>query len=295
MSTLVRSVKRVIKSVPTSDGQGVRLSRTIGMPPVANLDPFLLLDEFKSDDVCKFNIRYQLLLTQNKPNDYIAGFPDHPHRGFETVTYMLEGSMEHKDNKGNSGLLTSGSVQWMTAGRGIIHSEMPKQENGVMWGFQLWVNLPAKMKMVSPRYQDIPPEDIPEKTLDDGIHIRVICGEFDGTLGPIKDIVTNPFYFDVTVPKGKRFRHAVEIGHTVFAYPFVGQGNFSGKSVSRGSLVIFEDDGQYVEVATDTEDVRFILVGGKPIGEPIARRGPFVMNTQEEIAQTFKDFYNGNF
>lgn len=202
--------------------------------------------------------------------------------------------MEHKDNKGNCGLLTSGSVQWMTAGRGIIHSEMPKQENGVMWGFQLWVNLPAKMKMVEPRYQDIPPADIPEKTMDDGVHIRVVCGEFDGTVGPVKDIVTHPFYFDITVPKGKTFRHSIPSGHTVFAYPFIGQGIISGKKVERGTLVIFNDDGEEIEVIAD-EEVRFLLVGGKPIGEPIVQRGPFVMNTQEEIAQTIMDFYSGKF
>lgn len=204
--------------------------------------------------------------------------------------------MEHRDNKGNCGLLKSGSVQWMTAGRGIIHSEMPKQEKGVMWGFQLWVNLPAKMKMVEPRYQDIPPEDIPETTLEDGTLVRVVCGEFDGIVGPVKDIVTQPFYYDITLPKGKSIRRSVPEGHTVFAYPFVGSGVFSGKTVKSGTLVIFNEDGEEVEIsASEDENVRFLLVGGKPIGEPIARRGPFVMNTYEEIAQTFKDFYSGNF
>lgn len=275
-----RTVSKTVKSKFFSEGQGVIVRRTIGMPSLSNLDPFLLLDEFKNEN----------------PDDYIAGFPDHPHRGFETVTYMLEGNMEHEDNKGNKGTLTPGSVQWMTAGKGVVHSEMPKQDKGRMWGFQLWVNLPSSHKMMNPRYQDIPPEDIPVTKNEDGVQIKVISGSYEGVKGPVKDIITDPLYFDINVPSGKRFSLPVTEGHTLFAYPFENNGTFGNEYVSEGTLVIFNDDGQKIEVKADeNEHVRFLLVGGKPLKEPIARRGPFVMNTDEEIVQAFMDYYHGKF
>jgi len=275
-----RIVSRVLKGINTSDGGGVKLKRSIG-GVIDNLDPFLLLDEFRSD----------------KSDDYIAGFPDHPHRGFETVTYMLAGNMEHKDHKGNKGNLVAGSVQWMTAGRGIIHSEMPKQENGLMWGFQLWVNLPAKDKMCAPRYQDIPPQNIPEVTKD-GIKVRVIAGEYDGVAGAVKGIATNPTYLDVTLPKGFSFKQSIPQGHTVFAYVFEGEGSFgpneTAQKVPLSHLAVFED-GEFVEAQANNSDCRFLLVSGKPLNEPIARRGPFVMNTREELQQAFMDYQMGRF
>lgn len=204
--------------------------------------------------------------------------------------------MEHEDNKGNKGLLTSGSVQWMTAGRGIVHSEMPKQDKGKMWGFQLWVNLPSTHKMIDPRYQDIPPEDIPIKETADGVQVKVISGTFEDVKGPVKDIVTDPFYFDIKVPSGKSISFPVKDGHTVFAYPFENSGTLGDKRVDDGTLVIFNEEGDLIEAkADDNNHFRFLLVGGKPLKEPIARKGPFVMNTNEEIVKAFMDFYSGNF
>ncbi|MBM4257042.1 MAG: pirin family protein [Deltaproteobacteria bacterium] len=282
MST--RAVTRIIKAQPTSDGAGVRLFRTIGSQTLDALDPFLLLDEFKSD----------------QRNDYLAGFPDHPHRGFETVTYMLAGSMQHKDHRGNEGNLVAGSVQWMTAGRGIIHSEMPKQDNGLMWGFQLWVNLPAAQKMTAPRYQDIPPENVPEVTTPDGVKIRVVAGKIAGVTGAFQGIVTEPLYLDVHVPRHTNYSLSVQNDHTALCYVFVGQGSFgatdstSGQRVAAQQLAVLSD-GEALTVKTENEDVRFLLLAGKPLREPIARYGPFVMNTREEIVKAFEDYQRGTF
>jgi len=273
-----RAVSKVLKGVFTSDGGGVRLRRSIG-GVVDHVDPFLLLDEFKSDN----------------PGDYIAGFPDHPHRGFETVTYMLAGKMEHRDHSGNHGLLEAGSMQWMTAGRGIIHSETPLQENGLMWGFQLWVNLPAKDKMIPPRYQDIPPNQIPKITKEGGIEICVVAGEAEGVKGPVQGIATAPTYLDINVPQGQKYTQAVPEGHTVIVYVFVGEGEFGpapGKLIPTGHLGVFSD-GNVIELSATTSACRFLLIAGKPIKEPIARHGPFVMNTREEITQAFMDYQSG--
>jgi len=266
--------------MPTSDGAGVRMTRVIATPQLDHFDPFLLLDEFRSDD----------------PGDYIAGFPDHPHRGFETVTYMLAGAMKHGDNKGNTGLLGPGSVQWMTAGRGIIHSEMPQQEDGLMWGFQLWVNLPAGRKMVEPRYQDIPASDVPETRLDDNVTARVIAGELNGVAGPVTGVATEPFYFDVRLdgPAGAEFFTPEH--HNVFAYVYAGAvdiGAGQGDTVRRGEIALLTT-GSSVSARSD-EGAKFILVGGRPLNEPIARYGPFVMNTADEIRQAIMDFQAGRF
>ncbi|MGE0822045.1 MAG: pirin family protein [Candidatus Binatia bacterium] len=278
------TVTRVLKAQPTSDGAGVRLFRTIGSPALDSLDPFLLLDEFKSE----------------QSNDYIAGFPDHPHRGFETVTYMLAGSMQHKDHQGNEGNLVAGSVQWMTAGRGIIHSELPKQDNGLMWGFQLWVNLPAAQKMITPRYQDISPENIPEVITADGVKMRVVAGEVAGLRGAVQGIVTDPLYLDVLVPAHTTYSLPVPRGHSAFCYVFIGQGTFgksettAGQEVTAQHLLVLSD-GDEVNVTTESDSVRFLLLAGKPLREPVARYGPFVMNTRAEIRQAFEDYQRGTF
>jgi len=275
----MRTIFRVIKHVQTSDGAGVRLKRTIG-GVVDSIDPFLLLDEFKSESA----------------NDYIHGFPDHPHRGFETVTYMLAGSMEHKDHGGNKGLLVPGSVQWMTAGRGIIHSEMPRQDNGLMWGFQLWINLPASQKMCPPRYQDIPPELIPEVVKKSGIKIKVISGDVEGTKGPVSGIVTAPTYLDITLPAFAEWTQPVLAGHNGFVYVFEGEGRFGAteKLIRAGELGELSPKGANLVAKTDTATpCRFLLISAKPIGEPIVRRGPFVMNTHEELSQALRDYQNG--
>lgn len=277
----VRSVARRIDGRDTSDGAGVRLRRSIGTPELDHLDPFLLFDEFKSD----------------APDDYLAGFPDHPHRGFETVTYMLAGAMEHRDHKGNQGLLTSGSVQWMTAGRGIIHSEMPRQQDGLMWGFQLWVNLPASNKLDPPRYQDIPPERVPERDVPGGGHVRVVAGRSEGTEGPVQGIVTEPLYLDVSLPAGAEFRHDVPSGHNGFVYVYEGSADVGpandAQRVSAGQLAILSD-GDVLE-ARAASAARFLVIAARPLREPIARYGPFVMNTREEIVRAFRDFQDGTF
>jgi len=276
-----RTIELLVKGVATTDGGGVRLLRSIASRKLDSLDPFLLLDEFKSDT----------------PDDYIAGFPDHPHRGFETVTYMLAGFMEHRDHLGNYGLLSPGSVQWMTAGRGIVHSEMPRQENGLMWGFQLWVNLPAKDKMCKPRYQDIPPENVPVVTLDNGTKIRVIAGRAAGLEGPIKGISTEPTYIDVHMPPNTYWTSPIDEDSTAFVYVFAGDHLFVGPKetadlVNKNHLAVLSSGSQFEAQTTDCE-ARFLLVSGKPINEPIARSGPFVMNTREEIRQAFVDYQNG--
>jgi redox-sensitive bicupin YhaK (pirin superfamily) len=271
----VRTIERVVRAVPTSDGAGVRLSRAIANAELEHLDPFLLLDEFRSDD----------------PNDYIAGFPDHPHRGFETVTYMLAGKMEHADHAGNRGLLEGGGAQWMTAGRGIIHSETPKQEGGLMWGFQLWVNLPAKNKMSPPRYQDIEPSAIPEVKAP-GVTVRVIAGSYGGKTGPVQGIVTNPTYLDVRLTDAGRFETELPIDHTAFLYAYQGAGQVGGRKLEPKTLSILSK-GESVRVEANDADFRFLCIAASPLNEPIARYGPFVMNTREEIHQAFEDFRGG--
>jgi len=279
-----RRVAKVITGQPTSDGAGVRLTRVIGTPALEQLDPFLLLDEFKSD----------------RPDDYLAGFPDHPHRGFETVTYMLAGSMRHQDHVGNQGELVADSVQWMTAGRGIIHSEMPRQKDGLMWGFQLWVNLPARDKMTAPRYQDIPPAKIPEVALADGVQARVIAGEAGGARGPVEGIATQPLYLDVRMAPRSRVSPGLEAGHNAFAYVYegrvsLGPGSDGGaQEITAGQLAALSD-GDRLTAATGDSAARFLLLAARPLREPIARYGPFVMNTREEIAQAVEEYRRGSF
>ncbi len=275
----VRNVVDVVTGQETADGAGVRLKRVIGTRELDHVDPFLLLDEFKSD----------------RPGDYLAGFPDHPHRGFETVTYMLAGSMRHRDHRGHQGDLVAGSVQWMTAGRGIIHSEMPQQKDGLMWGFQLWVNLPAKDKMGPARYQDIPPERIPETRPAPGIRVRVIAGESGGARGPVEGIATRPLYLDVSLEPGARFEHSVDVDDSALVYVFEGEGTFGdpGRLVAAGSLAVL-GKGDAVRTAT-AASVRFLLLAARPLREPIARYGPFVMNTRDELIDAVQAFQNGTF
>ena len=276
-----RGVVRVVTGQPTSDGAGVRLTRVIGTPALDHLDPFLLLDEFKSD----------------KPDDYVAGFPDHPHRGFETVTYMLAGSMRHRDHVGHEGELVAGSVQWMTAGRGIIHSEMPRQKDGLLWGFQLWVNLPARDKLAAPRYQDIAPARIPEVALADRVRARVVAGTAAGVRGPVDGIVTRPLYLDVRMDPHARGSIDVGTGHSAFAYVYAGRVAFGSVSdgahdVGAGQLAVLSDGDRLTAETGDTA-ARFLLLAATPLGEPIARYGPFVMNTRAEIRQAAEDYRRG--
>jgi len=276
-----RTVARLITGQPTSDGAGVRLTRVIGTAALPDLDPFLMLDEFGS----------------NEASDYIAGFPDHPHRGFETVTYMLAGRMRHRDNQGNSGLLLPGGAQWMTAGRGIVHSEMPEQEAGLMRGFQLWVNLPARDKMTAPRYQDIEPARIPEVTLADGTRVRVVAGTVGAMQGPVTAVATDPIYLDVALAPGGRFEQELPAGHAAFVYVYEGAVAIgappAGTAVAHGRLAVLSP-GRRVAV-TATAAARFILVAGRPLGEPVVKYGPFVMNTADEIRQAVRDYQSGRF
>jgi len=275
-----RRVVAAIRGRPASDGAGVKLTRVIGQPALPDLDPFLMLDEFGSD----------------KGADYIGGFPDHPHRGFETVTYMLAGRMRHGDNQGNVGLLRPGSVQWMTAGRGIIHSEMPEQEEGLMQGFQLWVNLPAKDKMTKPRYQDIDPENVPVVERADGTKVKVLVGSFDGVRGPVTDVATDPLYLDITLPAGVKASVPVEAEHNAFAYVFEGTARIGSEAqlVERGQLAVLSL-GDGVTVEGGPKGGRLILVAGRPLREPVAKYGPFVMNTPAEIHQAIADYQAGKF
>jgi redox-sensitive bicupin YhaK (pirin superfamily) len=274
-----RPVVRIVTGQATSDGAGVELTRVIGSSALAELDPFLLLDEFGSDD----------------PKAYIAGFPDHPHRGFETVTYMLAGRMRHRDNHGNQGDLGPGAVQWMTAGRGIVHSEMPLQEDGLMRGFQLWVNLPARDKMTAPRYQDIQGEAIPEVARGNGARIRVIAGRTaEGTSGPVTGVATEPLYLDVALAPGAEFSEAVPEGHNAFAYVYEGGAAIAGKKIAAHQLAVLGRGSRFAAVAGD-DGARLILVAGRPLGEPVARYGPFVMNTRGELEQAFADYQAGKF
>ncbi len=295
----LRPIKRLIKAKPTREGAGVRLRRAFGFGATADFDPFLLLDDFRND----------------VPEDYLAGFPWHPHRGIETITYVLAGTVEHGDSLGNRGAIAAGDVQWMTAGSGIIHQEMPKGDPaGRMHGFQLWANLPAALKMTAPRYQEIKAADIPVVTHDDGTRARIICGSFWGRTGPVDGIAADPTYVDVSVPPGKRRTLPVETTRHAFAYVFAGSGNFCNASgplavptegvgwadtnppetVDNRSLVLF-DNGDEVVVQAGDEGVRFLLVSGQPLQEPVAWYGPIVMNTQAELQQAFAELAQGTF
>jgi redox-sensitive bicupin YhaK (pirin superfamily) len=284
MSAQPREVVRVIEPQKVLEGAGVLLKRSIATQELDYLDPFLLFDHFGSDN----------------PDDYLAGFPMHPHRGIETVTYMLAGVVNHRDSIGNAGSIGAGDVQWMTAGRGILHEEMPQASGGLMAGFQLWVNLPARLKMTAPRYQDIAADRIPEVVVDGSAKVRVIAGTVNGVQGPVSDIFADPTYLDVALSANGSFSRAIARGHTAFAYVFAGEGMFGiqgqgrGRAVGHPQLVVF-DDGDYVEVRTTERPVRFLLLSGKPLHEPIARYGPFVMNTREEILQTLRELQAGTF
>lgn len=281
MST--RSLQQVIRSVPTSDGAGVRLRRSLGQTHALRLDPFLMLDEFSSEN----------------PDDYIAGFPAHPHRGFETVTYMLDGHMLHEDHLGHRGELRSGGAQWMTAGRGIIHSEMPQQESGRLRGFQLWINLPAQEKMKPAAYRDIQPEEIPSAELGAGV-ARVIAGTLEANgrsvAGPVQGLSTAPLFLDVHLPAGAGFSHAIAADHNAFIYPYEGAVDIAAASALR-RLQSHEagvlSKGERIEIQAGPEGARFLLLAARPLGEPIVQYGPFVMNTREEIEQAILDYQNG--
>ena len=295
----LRPVKQIFETKPTVEGAGVKLQRAFGFGKTAEFDPFLLLDDFRSDN----------------PADYLAGFPWHPHRGIETITYVLAGEVAHGDSLGNKGRMTAGDVQWMTAGSGILHQEMPKGDAaGRMHGFQLWANLPASLKMTDPRYQDIPAAAIPEVTEDDGSRARIICGEFWGKKGPVEGVAADPRYVDISVPPGKRKRIQVETTRNAFAYVFAGAGTFRDASTPRAvltesavdpnatpvydaknhSLVLF-DQGDEIVVQAGPEGIRFLLVSGKPLEEPVAWYGPIVMNTDAELRQAVSELQNGTF
>ena len=282
-----RPVRRLVKGMPTSDGAGVKLTRVIGQPQLPDLDPFLMLDEFGTD----------------KPEDYLAGFPDHPHRGFETVTYMLDGRMRHRDNHGNEGILVPGSVQWMTAGRGLVHSEMPEQQEGRMRGFQLWLNLPAKDKMTAPKYQEFGPERIPTAAPAPGVTAKVIAGRVAGIVGPIFQPATDPTYLDVAIAPKAEFVQALPADYAAFVYVFEGAirvGSDPNASAVRAHELAVLGEGEEVRLTgvsagADGRSARAILVAGRPLREPVAKYGPFVMNTREELQQAFADFQSGKF
>lgn len=279
-----RALTRVIHGMATSDGAGVELTRVIGSPELPMLDPFLLLDVFRSDD----------------PDDYIAGFPPHPHRGFETVTYILNGRMRHKDNAGHEGVIEPGGVQWMTAGHGIVHSEMPEQEDGLLAGFQLWVNLPAAHKMDAPAYQEFPDAVIPTETRGNGSRVKVVAGRTpQGTEGPVHQPLTEPRYYDITLVEGNRFEETLPADHNAFVFVFEGQvllDDMAGQRIGIGEDELgILSHGSQVTLDAGADGARFLLVSGKPLNEPVARGGPFVMNTEEEVRQAFADYRSGNF
>jgi hypothetical protein len=279
--TAERRIKEILTSKTTMEGAGVKLERIFGFKDVPKLDPFLLLDNFGS----------------KKPRDYLKGFPWHPHRGIETITYVIEGIVEHQDSLGNNGIIKSGDVQWMTAGSGIVHQEMPLESKPKLTGFQLWANLPAEHKMMAPRYRDITSEDIPEVQLNDKVSVKVIAGTINGTTGPVRDIITEPQYFDVRMEPNSNFKFQTDSDHTVFTFVYQGEGFFNTKASQKAStnqLVLF-DSGNFITAKTKDQPVSFILVTGKPIDEPIFWRGPIVMTSQEELDQAFQDFFNGTF
>ena len=295
----IRAVRRIIEAQPTVEGAGVKLRRAFGFGDTHETDPFLLLDDFRNE----------------RPADYLAGFPWHPHRGIETITYVLSGTVAHGDSLGNRGTLGSGDVQWMTAGRGILHQEMPRgDERGRMHGFQLWANLPSSLKMTTPRYQDVGARDIPEVVDDDGTRVRVVCGTFWGKRGPVEGVAADPNYVDISVPPGRKRRFEVDTRRNAFAYVFEGSGTFHDASEPRGvltdtpgpvenivrepagdrSLVLF-DSGDEIVVQAGERGIRFLLVSGKPIQEPVAWYGPIVMNTRDELVQAMEDLQRGTF
>ncbi len=275
-----RAVIRVTRGMPAEDGAGVKLTRLIGTPGLPDIDPILMLDNFGSDD----------------PKSYIAGFPPHPHRGFETVSYMIAGSLRHKDNKGGEGLITDGGVQWMTAGRGVVHSEMPAQTSGMMLGFQLWLNLPAKEKMRAPWYRDIPAADIPQFDTSAGTTIKLISGRWDTHTGPAPERSTEPFIADVSVPTQGSETIPIPPGHAAFAYLIRGKAKLGPhalpRELVRGDLGVLSQ-GSALSVAAARDGARILIVAAKPLGEPIAKYGPFVMNTQKELRQAFSDYQRG--
>ena len=295
----IRPVKRLAKSKPTLEGAGVHLRRAFGFGDPSEFDPFLLLDDFRNE----------------RPEDYLAGFPWHPHRGIETITYVLAGTVEHGDSMGNRGAISAGDIQWMTAGRGIVHQEMPKgDKQGRMHGFQLWSNLPSALKMTAPRYQEVKSAEIPEVTEDDGTKARIVCGNFWGVKGPVDGIAANPVYIDVSVPPGKRRTLPVETKSHAFAYVFAGAGKFCNASsplsvptesvgwsdttppaeAGNRTLILF-DSGDEVTLQAGDEGIRFLLVSGRPLREPVAWYGPIVMNTQEELQQAYEELQRGTF
>ncbi|MFN8704565.1 MAG: pirin family protein [Rhodospirillales bacterium] len=278
MTASERNVEKIVRGQATSDGAGVKLTRVIGTHRLPDLDPFLMLDEFGSDD----------------PQAYLAGFPDHPHRGFETGTYMLAGRMLHGDNKGNVGLLEPGSVQWMTAGRGIVHSEMPEQEEGLMRGFQLWVNLPARDKMCAPRYQDIPPAAIPVFEPGDGNRVKIIAGRYAGIEGPVSAVATEPLYLDVHLVAQTALAVPVAADHAGFVYVYEGGAVAGDKPLAKGELGVL-GAGDRLTLRTGDEPARLLVVAGKKLDEPVAKYGPFVMNTQAELHQAVADYRAGRF
>lgn len=278
MNIQPRKVARIIEPEYVMEGAGVKLRRSIATRTLNYLDPFLLFDHFGSSN----------------PDDYIKGFPWHPHRGIETVTYMISGVVKHHDSIGNSGSITAGDMQWMTAGSGIMHEEMPQRTKGELRGFQLWVNLPAKLKMTAPRYRDVLASTIPEVAREDGVKIKVIAGKVDGVQGVVTEIYADPEYLDVSMPPDAVFSQPVTKGHNALAYVFEGEGMFGDNVILSPKLVVF-GDGDVVEARTGKTPVRFLLVSGKPLNEPIARYGPFVMNTREEIEQALEDLRNGTF
>ena len=278
MNTTSRGVQRIIRPEMTSDGAGVKLKRSIAGRALDYLDPFLLFDHFGSDN----------------PNDYIAGFPMHPHRGIETVTYMLAVVVQHRDSIGHSGTISTGDVQWMTAGSGIMHEEMPQLRGSKLSGFQLWVNLPRTQKMTPPRYQEYAASQIPEARREGGTVVKVIAGVFDGARGPVTGIAADPTYLDFILPAGASITQPIPRGHTAFAYLYDGRADFGGKQVESPNLVLFED-GEQVEASAGVSGARFLLISGQPLHEPVARYGPFVMNTEDEIRQALIDLQNGTF
>jgi quercetin 2,3-dioxygenase len=299
MMSAMRRIEKVLKGMPTLEGAGVHLKRAFGSQHVPLLDPFLLLDDFHSD----------------KPAYYTKGFPWHPHRGIETITYVLNGKVEHGDSMGNTGVISPGDVQWMTAGSGIIHQEMPKGQNdGLMWGFQLWANLPSSKKMMEPRYRDVKSHQIPEVLLDNGVKVKIICGEIKGVRGPVQDIVIDPEYLDVTVLRKERFTHRIHKGYRTFAYVVEGNGYFEPERdpyryevvgvnyfdfqrdclMGTENLVIYQD-GEELEITGGDHGVRFLLISGKPILEPVAWYGPIVMNSPDELRTAFEEYQNGTF
>ena len=295
----IRKIKKVLKSKPTIEGAGVQLKRAFGFHEVPKLDPFLMLDDFRSQN----------------PDDYVRGFPWHPHRGIETITYVLHGQVEHGDSMGNSGVISPGDVQWMTAGSGIIHQEMPKGDGkGLMGGFQLWANLPASHKMMGPRYREVKENQIPHVTLKSGTLVRIVCGEFEDVKGPVRDILTNPEYLDVTIPAKSSFSHTIKSDYTAFAYVMEGKGYFDQRRDSYAyeveganyfdfdrdcligpeNLIIF-DEGDKLTIESSNESLRFLFVSGRPLREPVAWYGPIVMNTQEELKIAFQEYRDGTF